>query len=92
MSGPVSLDPPAGVQVIHVESAAEMFEAVTRNYNDAAIVIKAAAVADYRPAEIHTQKIKKSDSDSVINLERTTDILKTLGDRKTTTTSRGLCS
>jgi phosphopantothenoylcysteine decarboxylase/phosphopantothenate--cysteine ligase len=82
VSGPVSLDPPAGVQVIHVESAAEMFEAVTRNYDDAAIVIKAAAVADYRPAEIHTQKIKKSDSDSVINLERTTDILKTLGDRK----------
>ena len=82
VSGPVSLDPPANVQVIHVESAAEMFEAVSRNYDDAAIVIKAAAVADYRPAEIHPQKIKKSDSDSVINLERTTDILKTLGDRK----------
>ncbi|QUW21828.1 bifunctional phosphopantothenoylcysteine decarboxylase/phosphopantothenate--cysteine ligase CoaBC [Sporosarcina sp. Marseille-Q4063] len=82
VSGPVSLDAPAGVQVIHVESAAEMFEAVIRNYDDAAIVIKAAAVADYRPAEIHTQKIKKSDDDSVINLERTTDILKTLGDQK----------
>ncbi|WP_172369739.1 bifunctional phosphopantothenoylcysteine decarboxylase/phosphopantothenate--cysteine ligase CoaBC [Sporosarcina jiandibaonis] len=82
VSGPVSLNPPSGVQVIHVESAAEMFEAVSRNYDDAEIVIKAAAVADYRPAEIHPQKIKKSDSDSVINLERTTDILKTLGERK----------
>ena len=46
------------------------------------IVIKAAAVADYRPAEIHLQKIKKIDGDSVIELERTTDILKTLGERK----------
>ncbi|WP_210469450.1 bifunctional phosphopantothenoylcysteine decarboxylase/phosphopantothenate--cysteine ligase CoaBC [Sporosarcina sp. 6E9] len=82
VSGPVSLDPPTGVEVIHIESAAEMFEAVTENYDDATIVIKAAAVADYRPAEIHPQKIKKSDSDSVINLERTTDILQTLGERK----------
>jgi phosphopantothenoylcysteine decarboxylase / phosphopantothenate---cysteine ligase len=82
VSGPVSLNPPNGVEVIRVESAAEMFEAVTRNYDDAAIVVKAAAVADYRPAEIHPQKIKKSDSESVINLERTTDILKTLGERK----------
>ncbi|MBO1911274.1 bifunctional phosphopantothenoylcysteine decarboxylase/phosphopantothenate--cysteine ligase CoaBC, partial [Microvirga sp. 3-52] len=64
VSGPVSLDPPTGVEVIHIESAAEMFEAVTENYDDATIVIKAAAVADYRPAEIHPQKIKKSDSDS----------------------------
>lgn len=82
ISGPVELEKPAGVTVIHVESAAEMFEAVSAQYADAAIVIKAAAVADYRPAEVHEQKIKKSDDDSVINLERTTDILKTLGERK----------
>ena len=82
VSGPVELEKPAGVKVINIESAAEMFEAVSEQYDDAAIVIKAAAVADYRPAEIHTQKIKKSDGESVINLARTTDILQTLGDRK----------
>jgi len=82
VSGPVGLDKPAGVKVINVESAAEMFAAVSAEYEDAAIVIKAAAVADYRPAEMHTQKIKKSDGESVINLARTTDILQTLGETK----------
>ena len=82
VSGPVELEKPAGVKIIRIESAAEMFEAVSAQYEDAAIVIKAAAVADYRPAEIHTQKIKKSDGESVINLARTTDILRTLGERK----------
>ena len=82
ISGPVELEKPAGVRVVEVESASEMFEAVIAHYEDATIVIKAAAVADYRPAEINTQKIKKSDNDSVINLKRTTDILKTLGERK----------
>ncbi|MCZ2257079.1 bifunctional phosphopantothenoylcysteine decarboxylase/phosphopantothenate--cysteine ligase CoaBC [Sporosarcina sp. G11-34] len=82
VSGPVGLDKPVGVKVINIESAAEMFAAVSAQYEDAAIVIKAAAVADYRPAEIHTQKIKKSDGESVINLARTTDILQTLGERK----------
>ena len=46
------------------------------------MLLKSAAVADYRPTEIHPQKIKKPDGDSVIDLERTTDILKTLGERK----------
>jgi len=82
ISGPVSLEKPEGVTVINVESAAEMLEAVSAVYDDAAIVIKSAAVADYRPAKIELQKIKKSDEDSVIELERTTDILKTLGERK----------
>ncbi|AOV08313.1 bifunctional phosphopantothenoylcysteine decarboxylase/phosphopantothenate--cysteine ligase CoaBC [Sporosarcina ureilytica] len=82
ISGPVSLDKPAGVKVVNVESAADMFEAVRAEYEDATIVIKSAAVADYRPAEIHTQKIKKSDDDSVIELARTTDILQTLGEWK----------
>lgn len=82
VSGPVCLEKPAGVTVIDVESAAQMYEAVIQNYDDAAMVIKAAAVADYRPAKVGAQKIKKMDGDSVIELERTTDILKTLGERK----------
>lgn len=82
VSGPVALEKPVGVTVINIESAAEMFAAVSAQYGDAAIVIKAAAVADYRPAEIQTQKIKKSDGEAVINLARTTDILQTLGERK----------
>ena len=79
ISGPVGLDKPAGVTVIDVESAAEMFEAVRAQFDDAAIVIKSAAVADYRPKEIHPQKMKKQAGDAVIELERTTDILKTIG-------------
>lgn len=82
VSGPVALEKPVGVRVIDVESAADMYEAVNAEYADATMVIKSAAVADYRPAEIHLQKIKKSDDDAVIELERTTDILKTLGERK----------
>ncbi len=83
ISGPVGLDKPAGVTVIDIESAAEMFEAVRTQFDDATIVIKAAAVADYRPREIHPQKMKKQVGDSVIELERTTDILKTIGSMKT---------
>ena len=83
ISGPVGLDKPAGVTFIDIESAAEMFEAVRGQFDDASIVIKAAAVADYRPREIHAQKIKKQAGDSVIELERTTDILKTIGTMKT---------
>lgn len=82
ISGPVGLDKPSGVTVIDVESAAEMLEAVIAHYEDAAMVIKTAAVADYRPKEIHAQKMKKQIGDSTIELERTTDILKTLGSLK----------
>ncbi|MBE1553516.1 phosphopantothenoylcysteine decarboxylase/phosphopantothenate--cysteine ligase [Filibacter limicola] len=83
ISGPVGLDKPIGVTVIDVESAAEMLEAVRSQFDDAAIVIKAAAVADYRPKEVYPQKMKKQPGDSTIELERTTDILKTLGTMKT---------
>ncbi len=83
VSGPVGLDKPAGVTVIDVESAADMYAAVRAHYENASIVIKSAAVADYRPKEIHPQKMKKKDGDSVIELERTTDILKSLGEMKT---------
>ena len=82
VSGPVELPKPSGVQLIKVESAAEMLDAVLSQYDEADFVIKSAAVADYRPKEQHTQKMKKQDGDSSIALERTTDILKTLGDRK----------
>ncbi len=83
VSGPVSLEKPSGIKVIDVESAADMFEAVKNEYDDAAIVIKSAAVADYRPSEIHSQKIKKTDGDdSVLKMSRTTDILQTLGEWK----------
>ncbi len=83
ISGPVGLDKPKGITVIDVESAAEMFEAVRAQFDDAAIVIKSAAVADYRPKDIHPHKMKKQVGDSVIELERTTDILKTIGTMKT---------
>lgn len=83
ISGPVHLNPPANVEVIRVESAMEMYEAVMKNYDFADIVIKSAAVSDYRPKEFHNQKIKKQDKGITIELERTIDILYELGKRKT---------
>jgi len=82
VSGPVSLPKPVGVKLIEVESAADMLQAVLSNFDDADIVIKTAAVADYRPKHIHQQKMKKQDGDSLLDLERTTDILWTLGQQK----------
>jgi len=82
VSGPVALKKPAYVDVIDVESAQEMFDAVMRCAPDADIVIKAAAVADYRPETIADQKLKKSDDALSIPLARTQDILATLGANK----------
>ncbi|QTD43325.1 bifunctional phosphopantothenoylcysteine decarboxylase/phosphopantothenate--cysteine ligase CoaBC [Sporosarcina sp. Te-1] len=82
VSGPVCLAKPHGVSVIDVESAQEMLDAVLSHYGDADIVIKSAAVADYRPVEIQQQKMKKKDQQMALELEKTTDILKTLGERK----------
>ena len=79
VSGPVSLDPPAGVDVVPIETAAEMFEAVTSRASEQDVIIKAAAVADYRPVTVAEEKIKKSDGNSTLELERTDDILKYLG-------------
>ena len=84
VTGPTSIDPPPFVTVVHVRSAHEMFEAVTAHSNTANIIIKAAAVADYTPAEYAGQKMKKSDNDLTIPLKRTTDILKYLGTHKRT--------
>ena len=83
ISGPVSLQVPRGVKRISVESAEDMLNAVKAEYADADIVIKTAAVADYRPIHAHTQKMKKQAGGSTIELERTVDILQTLGQEKT---------
>lgn len=82
VSGPVSLTKPIGVKLIEVESAEHMLQAVLAHFDDAQIVIKTAAVADYRPKEIHPHKMKKQPGDTVLDLERTTDILWTLGQQK----------
>ncbi|AXH98653.1 bifunctional phosphopantothenoylcysteine decarboxylase/phosphopantothenate--cysteine ligase CoaBC [Sporosarcina sp. PTS2304] len=82
ISGPVELSVPPGVRVVYVESAAQMYDAVLHEYDDASIVVKSAAVADYRPKSIHEQKMKKKVGDDTLELERTTDILQSLGDRK----------
>ncbi|WP_419873020.1 bifunctional phosphopantothenoylcysteine decarboxylase/phosphopantothenate--cysteine ligase CoaBC [Candidatus Pristimantibacillus sp. PTI5] len=73
---------PSGVKVVRVESAQQMLEAVTERYDEMDIVIKAAAVADYRVANISDKKLKKIGEKLVLELERTTDILETLGQRK----------
>lgn len=83
VSGPVSLPIPSGVTVENVESAEEMLQAVLQHFDNADIVVKTAAVADYRPKFVFGQKMKKQTGDSTLELERTTDILMTLGQKKT---------
>lgn len=83
VSGPVQIAPPKGVKLVKVESAADMYEAVLKEYDGADAVIKTAAVADYRPKIAYDQKMKKSSDDQVLELERTKDILFELGQRKT---------
>lgn len=82
ISGPTAIEPPMFVNVIPIISAQEMFEKVAINATENDIIIKAAAVADYRPKEVCDEKIKKSDHDTEIELERTTDILAYLGKNK----------
>ena len=82
VSGPVNLAPPEGVEFVPVESAAEMAEAMKKAAADADIIVMAAAVADYRPKQYSTSKVKKSDGDMSIELERTEDILLSLGKNK----------
>ncbi len=82
ISGPVSITPPPFVNVISVESAQDMFEAVAANAPDADYIFKAAAVADYTPEVCADHKLKKSDSDLTIPLKRTRDILKYLGEHR----------
>ena len=79
ISGPVQISAPDGVRTIRVTSAQDMFEAVSAEYADCDAVIKAAAVSDYRPTQVATDKVKKSDGSLTIHLERTVDILSWLG-------------
>ena len=76
------VEPPMFVDVVKVQTAQEMFEAVTGKAAEQDIIIKAAAVADYTPAVTAESKIKKSDDDMKIDLMRTKDILKALGESK----------
>lgn len=76
------VEPPMFVDVVKVQSAEDMFNAVKSRLNDTDIVIKAAAVADYTPVSTADHKIKKSDSDMSISLKRTTDILKYIGENR----------
>jgi phosphopantothenoylcysteine decarboxylase/phosphopantothenate--cysteine ligase len=82
VTGPTTLSPPEGVDVVNVETAEEMNEAVQAQRDTADLVLMAAAVADYAPAETAPKKLKKDDEDLALRLRRTTDILKTLGDNK----------
>lgn len=82
ISGPVELKVPLGVKAVPVTTAREMFEAVKAAFEEQDAVIKAAAVADYRPAYVGTEKTKKKDEDMSLVLERTDDILAWLGEHR----------
>ena len=82
VSGPVSIQPFAGIQVVPVVSAKDMFEAITTRSAQNDIIIMCSAVADYTPANYSDQKVKKNDGDMSIPLTRTQDILKYLGEHK----------
>jgi len=82
VSGPCHIEPPAGVDLIPVETAQEMFDAVIKHFNGADVVIKAAAVADFRPKQKAAEKIKKHEATMTLELERNPDILQYLGDNK----------
>ncbi|MEO2211910.1 bifunctional phosphopantothenoylcysteine decarboxylase/phosphopantothenate--cysteine ligase CoaBC [Paenibacillus amylolyticus] len=81
--GSTQAKPPENVELIPVQSAQDMYEAVTREWDDADIVVKAAAVADYRPKEVYTEKIKKKGDTLSLELVKNIDILETLGKQKT---------
>lgn len=82
ITGPVAIAPPSFVKVVNVTSAAEMAEAVKNCHDKQQIIIKTAAVADYRPVNPADEKIKKKDKDSILELERTEDILAYLGSHR----------
>ncbi len=91
ISGKTNIEKPMFVKTIEVESAQEMFDAVKENSVGSDIIIKAAAVADYRPVNPSQSKLKKTDSEMKIELERTTDILKYLGENKNGAFLCGFC-
>jgi phosphopantothenoylcysteine decarboxylase/phosphopantothenate--cysteine ligase len=82
ISGPTSLAAPPGVEVVKVESAAEMHDAVMSHHTSADIIVKSAAVSDYRPAKLLKQKMKKGNAKLDLKMVANRDILKELGKRK----------
>jgi phosphopantothenoylcysteine decarboxylase/phosphopantothenate--cysteine ligase len=82
ISGPTVLSDPSGVSVMRVGTAQEMFDAVMAHSDDNTIIIKAAAVSDWRPISVSPDKLKKGDMENALSLERTPDILKALGKQK----------
>ena len=82
VSGKVELKAPLGVKLVPVVSAQDMYEAVISESDSQDIIIKAAAVADYRPVYVSDEKVKKTEGQMSIPLERTNDILKYLGEHK----------
>lgn len=83
VSGPTALSTPEGVKRVNIQSAAEMFDACSKYFDQADITVMSAAVADYTPTEVADQKIKKKAEDFSISLKKTTDILASLGAKKT---------
>jgi phosphopantothenoylcysteine decarboxylase/phosphopantothenate--cysteine ligase len=82
VAGPTEVGPPGGVEVLHVETAEAMRDAVLARAAEAGVVVKAAAVADYRPVRPRGRKLKKQDAPLRLDLEPTPDILGELGKRK----------
>lgn len=82
VSGPVNLKKPYGIKVIDVYSAEDMYNAVSEHFDYCDVLIGAAAVADYKPREVSSSKIKKTEDDMVIPLTRNKDIMKEMGIRK----------
>lgn len=82
VTGPTAIEPPMFVDVVNVVTAKDMYDAVTAACDEQDIIIKAAAVADYRPSVVSDEKVKKKDDQMSIELERTDDILKCLGEHK----------
>lgn len=82
VSGPVSIEPPLFAELVPVVSAEDMYNAVMKYKDEADIIVKSAAVADYTPVAASSEKIKKQDGDMRIELRRTKDILKELGNSR----------
>lgn len=82
ITGPTNEQPPEGIDLIKITSAQELLEACLANFSGTDITIMSAAVADYRPKKVADEKIKKDTESLTIELEKTTDILKTLGTKK----------
>jgi len=82
VSGPVNLAAPSGIEVVKIESSAELCAAVLARGDWADVVIQAAAPADFTPAQVSDSKIKKTGEGMVLELKNTTDIARTLGERK----------